>query len=43
VQAIPAAQLKNQYDIFTSSPAVPAANESLEVIATQGDEIECKL
>ncbi len=34
---------KNQWDIFSSSPAVPAANESLEVIATQGDEIECKM
>ncbi len=43
VQAIPAAQLKNDYDIFTSSPPVPNANESLEVIATQGDEIECRM
>ena len=43
VQAIPAAQLKNDYDIFTSSPPVPGPNESLEVIATQGDEIECKM
>ncbi|MGZ8273664.1 MAG: ABC transporter substrate-binding protein [Burkholderiaceae bacterium] len=43
VQAIPAAQLKNQYDIFTPSAAVPGPNESLEVIATTGDEIECKM
>jgi len=43
VQAIPAAQLKNDYDIFTSSPPVPGPNESLEVIATTGDEIECKM
>ena len=43
VQAIPAAQLKNDYDIFTSSPPVPNANESLEVIATTGDEIECRM
>lgn len=43
VRAIPAAQLKNQWDIFTPSAAVPGASESLEVIATVGDEIECKL
>ncbi|MDH4180415.1 MAG: ABC transporter substrate-binding protein [Betaproteobacteria bacterium] len=43
VQAIPAAQLKNQWDIFTPSAAVPGPSESLEVIATVGDEIECKL
>ncbi len=43
VQAIPAAQLKNQWDIFTSSGAIPGPNESLEVIATTGEEIECKM
>jgi branched-chain amino acid transport system substrate-binding protein len=43
VKAIPAAQLKNDYDIFTSSPAVPGPNEPLDVIATVGDEIECKM
>jgi branched-chain amino acid transport system substrate-binding protein len=43
VKAIPAAQLKNDYDIFTSSAAVPGPNEPLDVIATVGDEIECKM
>jgi branched-chain amino acid transport system substrate-binding protein len=43
VKAIPAAQLKNDYDIFTSSPPVPGPNEPLDVIATVGDEIECKM
>ncbi len=43
VQALPAGQIKNNYDIFTSSAAVPAANESLEVIATTAEENECKL
>ena len=43
IKALPAAQIKNDWDIFTSSPPVPNANESLEVIATQGDEIECKM
>ena len=43
VQALPAADIKNEWDIFTSSPPVPGPNESLEVIATEGDEIECKM
>jgi branched-chain amino acid transport system substrate-binding protein len=43
VQALPAAQIRNNWDIFTSSAPVPGANESLEVIATTGDEIECTL
>jgi branched-chain amino acid transport system substrate-binding protein len=43
VTALPAAQVKNEWDIFSSSAPVPGANESLEVIATQGDEIECKM
>ena len=43
VQALPVAELKNNYDIFRSSPPVPGPNESLEVIATTGDEIECKM
>ena len=43
VQALPVAQIKNNWDIFTSSPPVPGPSESLEVIATTGDEIECKL
>jgi branched-chain amino acid transport system substrate-binding protein len=43
VQAIPADKLKNQWDIFTSSPPVPGPNESLEVIATTQEENECKM
>ena len=43
VQALPVAQIRNQWDIFTPSAAVPGPNESLEVIATQGDEIECRM
>jgi branched-chain amino acid transport system substrate-binding protein len=42
VRALPAAQLKNNWDIFTSSGPVPAANESLEVIASTAEENECK-
>ena len=43
VTALPVAQIKNEWDIFSSSAPVPNANEPLEVIATQGDEIECKM
>ncbi len=43
VQALPVAQIKNQYDIFTSSPPVPGPNESLELIATTAEENECKM
>jgi branched-chain amino acid transport system substrate-binding protein len=42
VQALPVAQLKNNWDIFTSSGPVPGANESLEVIASTAEENECK-
>lgn len=42
VQALPASEVKNPYDLFRSSAPVPGPNESLEVIATTGDEIECK-
>ena len=43
VQALPVAQLKNDYDIFTSSPPVPGPSESLEVIATTAEENECRM
>jgi branched-chain amino acid transport system substrate-binding protein len=43
ITALPAAQVKNQWDLFTSSPPVPGPSEDLEVIATQGDEAICKM
>jgi branched-chain amino acid transport system substrate-binding protein len=43
VQALPVAQIKNAYDIFTSSAPVPGPNESLEVIASTAEENECKM
>lgn len=43
VQALPASQIKNPYDIFKSSAPVPGPNESLEVIATTAEENECKM
>jgi branched-chain amino acid transport system substrate-binding protein len=41
ITALPADQIKNQWDIFKSSAPVPGANESLEVIASTKDEATC--
>jgi branched-chain amino acid transport system substrate-binding protein len=41
VTALPAEQVKNQWDIFTSSPPVPGPDEDLEVIATTKEEAAC--
>ena len=43
VTALPVAQIKNDYDIFTSSPPVPGPNEPLEAIASTAEENECKM
>ena len=43
VQALPVAEVKNNFDIFRSSAPVPGANESLEVIASTAEENECKM
>jgi branched-chain amino acid transport system substrate-binding protein len=41
ITALPAGQAKNQYDIFSSSPAIPAASESLDSVATSAAENTC--
>ena len=43
VSALPANQVKNKWDLFTSSPAVPGPGESLEVLAPTPEESGCKL
>ena len=43
VTALPVAQIKNDYDIFTSSPPVPGPSEPLEAIASTAEENECKM
>lgn len=43
ITALPTAQIKNQYDIFTSSGPVPGPDEDLEVIATTKEENVCKM
>ncbi len=42
VQALPAAEIRNAFDIFRSSAPVPGANEPLEVIAATAEENECR-
>ena len=42
VTALPVGEIKNQWDIFTSSAPVPAANEPLEAIAATPEENGCK-
>jgi len=41
VTALPADKIKNQWDIFTSSPPVPGPDEDLEVIAATKEENSC--
>ncbi|KAB1074639.1 ABC transporter substrate-binding protein [Methylobacterium planeticum] len=41
ITALPADAIKNPYDIFKSTGAIPGANESLEVVATTRDENAC--
>lgn len=41
ITALPAAEQKDRYDIFTSSPAVPGPEESLEAIAATPEENSC--
>ena len=41
ITALPADKIKNQWDIFTSSPPVPGPDEDLEVIAATKEENSC--
>ena len=41
VTALPRAQVKDKWDIFTSSPPVPGPEESLEAIAATPEENTC--
>lgn len=41
VTALPADQVENEWDIFTSSDPVPGPGESLEVIAATAEENQC--
>ncbi len=39
----PAAEIKDKWDLFTMSPPVPAANQSLEVIAPTREDNNCTM
>ena len=39
----PAAEVKDKWDLFTLSPPVPAANQSLEVLAATREENNCTM
>jgi branched-chain amino acid transport system substrate-binding protein len=43
IKFLPTAEIKNQWDIFTTSPAVPAASQSLEVIAPTREDNNCTM
>lgn len=43
VDALPANEIKNQWDIFKSSAPAPGPDEDLEVIATTKEVAECKM
>ncbi|ONG56126.1 ABC transporter substrate-binding protein [Pseudoroseomonas deserti] len=41
ISALPAAEQKDRYDLFTSSAALPGPDESLEAIASTPEEASC--
>jgi branched-chain amino acid transport system substrate-binding protein len=43
IEALPADQVKNQWDLFRDLGAVPAASEDLEIIAPTAEEAACKM
>ncbi len=43
VEALKASELKNQWDIYKVAPAVPAANEPLDAIASTKEENACNM
>jgi branched-chain amino acid transport system substrate-binding protein len=43
VEALKASEVKNQWDIYKPSAAIPAANEPLEAIAATQEENACKM
>src|SRR4029434_10851942 len=43
IRFLPTAEIKNQWDILTTSPPVPAASQSLEVIAPTREDNNCTM
>ena len=43
ITALPADKVKDKWDIFSSSPALPGPNEDLEVLAPTAEEAGCRM
>ncbi|ACL58605.1 ABC transporter substrate-binding protein [Methylobacterium nodulans] len=43
ITALPADKVKDKWDIFTSSPALPGPQEDMEVLAPTAEEAACKM
>ena len=43
VRFLPAAEVKNQWDLFSMSPPVPADSQSLEIIAPTREDNNCTM
>ncbi|KMO35704.1 ABC transporter substrate-binding protein [Methylobacterium aquaticum] len=43
ITALPADKVKDKWDLFTSTPAIPGPNEDMEVLAPTAEEAACKL
>ncbi|KMO19124.1 ABC transporter substrate-binding protein [Methylobacterium indicum] len=43
ITALPADKVKDKWDLFTSTPAIPGPNEDMEVLAPTAEEAACKM
>ncbi|WP_298965580.1 ABC transporter substrate-binding protein [uncultured Methylobacterium sp.] len=43
ITALPADQVKDKWDLFTSTPALPGPNEDMEVLAPTAEEAGCRM
>ncbi|MGX7705615.1 ABC transporter substrate-binding protein [Methylobacterium sp. Gmos1] len=43
ITALPADTIKDKWDLFTSTPAIPGPNEDMEVLAPTAEEAACRM
>ncbi|AWB23327.1 ABC transporter substrate-binding protein [Methylobacterium currus] len=43
ITALPADKVKDKWDLFTSTPAIPGPNEDMEVLAPTAEEAACRM
>ncbi len=43
ITALPADKVKDKWDLFTSTPAIPGPSEDMEVLAPTAEEAACKM